>query len=297
MTVATLMVMVSIKGVSNPAADTNTASDRFVSTFTGADEVLWQLLHGADRSRILSLSAFAKLPAYSNICDSIPKDVMTGLASNPELLVKRQPSLVISANFNRPTLRAAYERLGIPVLTVTDFSSIEDIKKLVMDIAKAIRRRKSGELLIADMDNKLDRAPRFKFSVSAVNYHPRRTIMGENTIFDDVLKHLQITNTASQIGVKGWQQVNPEQLVRSKPDFIIVPIHDQSRSELIRTIKKDPVWGLLAASRANRFVFVPSAALHAVSHHITEAIESISTQVQQHSHEYSMTAKDRSFAQ
>lgn len=297
MTTATLMVMVSTDGVSNPAAFTNRGGDRFVSAFTGADEVLWQLLQGADRSRILSLSAFAKLPAYSNISEGIPNDVVTGLASNPELLLKRQPSLVITANFNRPTLRSAYERLGIPVLTVSDFSGIDDIKKLVMDIANAIGRRQSGELLIAHMDKELERAPRFKFSVSAISYDPRRTIMGENTIFDDVLKHLQIINTASQIGVKGWQQVNSEQLVRSKPDFIIVPIHDQSRSELIRTIKKDPVWGLLAASRANRFIFVPSAALHAVSHHIIEAVESISTQVQQHSYEYSMTAKDRSFAQ
>ena len=70
---------------------------RIVSLFTGADEILWELLPKDQKHRIAGLSAFAKKKSYSELYDKLPKSIpLTGLSN--EFLLNLKPDFVIARN-------------------------------------------------------------------------------------------------------------------------------------------------------------------------------------------------------
>lgn len=277
------MVMVTLwTGYSFPAlAEAIEASPQhIVSTFTGADEVLWELLHKHEKHRILALSPFAKIKDYSNIRNLQAHRLSSHLSTNPELLVGKKADLVVMAAFNRPELRLTYGRLGIPCLQLNRFNSLNDIRSMITDIAQAIGKQSEGEALIRDMDELIKATPKLQKEVKAINYHPHRISMGKKTIFNDVLHQLNIGNVAADLGIEGWQQISAEQLITHQPDVIVVSVNEHTRDQTMKQLRSDSIWKHLNAVKNERLIFVGQAQLNAVSHHVVKAMQKISKQTQ-----------------
>ncbi len=249
---------------------------RIVSTFTGSDEILWGLLPENERARVLAFSALATQDAYCNIANEVRALGLPTFAAELETVAARKPDLIIMANYNRPELRQAYARLSIPTLTLSDFRTLADIHSNIVAIGKAIHREQLAVEMLRSLDSKLSRLPKLRRPWRVIGFDPDRIVMGKDTLFDAMVTTIGASNVASELGIKGWQQVSEEALMKSNPDVIIVgTAHDQPMTSALALVRQNPGWQYLEATRAGRVVSISSARLSAVSHFFADAAEDV----------------------
>lgn len=261
---------------------TTDAPRRIVSMSLASDEILMDLMPTCGGiSRVIALSKLADDPKSSNITDRAPL-IHGRVHSDIENIIKYKPDLVIAASFNRQEVIQKLKDRSIKTLTLTQFSTVDDIAENILKIGKFTGCEGPSEKFREALLNRVSTISRYTKTESSkptlLNYSTDLTIMGKNTLFNDIIIKAGGLNVAALQGLDAWPKIDAETLLKMNPDFIVI-LEDESPS-LKRIIKSHHIWKRLKAVQNDRFIFIKSKDAFSTSHYIAGAIETLADALQ-----------------
>ena len=132
-------------------------------------------------------------------------------------------------------------------LTGEDEAAAKEVNRFWNEIERAKGRRKPGA-----------RPPRILGFSGHSSY-------GTETLFDDVVRTLGGINVGAEGGLKGYDAINSEQIVRWNPEWIVAGADRGKTGQVLASLMADPAIAITPAARAGHIlvfefnVFLPTS--------------------------------------
>lgn len=156
------------------------------------------------------------------------------IGSSAEEIIAARPRLVLTGNYASTGTNAALARAGVRVETFGVPATLEESRTQVMAVARAIGREPQGVALIARIDKSTQPQTGTK---SAIIWQTGGFVAGGGTIQDEMLARAGFRNASATYGLKQWDVLPLETLLRNPPDLIFTPVSargDDARSLALR---------------------------------------------------------------
>jgi len=261
------------------ASEKKNTPQRIVSCTVASDEILLQLLNKPEEKKhILAVSTLADDLHFSSIHEearSIPHRV----GANIEQVLALKPDLVIAATYNQPEFVSALRKLKIKVHVMEGFESIKDLKRHVTDLGMLTGSEKEAQSLLDTMDKRIvEFKKNNKVKEKILLILSDRTLLGKNTLLDDIFSLVGYKNLAKEMGVVGWQKISEEKLLQISPDWILTSAEEKERKEVVFTLSQSPALKKMIADK-KRVVLLPPALFGAFSPKVLDVLNVVN-----HSH-------------
>ena len=145
------------------------------------------------------------------------------LGTGAEEIIAAKPRLVLTGNLASSGTNAALARANVKTVAVGVATSVEDDIAQVRQIAQAIGRVDSGEMLVRKIEFATQAFPSPP-SPSAIIWQNGGFVAGEGTLQDELLGLHGFANASKTYGLKSWDILPLETLIRNPPDVIFMPI-------------------------------------------------------------------------
>ena len=211
-----------------------------VTTFKQAPQKVLTLALSSD-GIIMGLGMEDKLVAVNYLADDQVSSNLVEQAKkiqhkikNPsaEEVLALKPDVVFAYDWSDMNRVENLRNLGMNVIVLKGPATIEDIRRNVRTVAKAMHADSKGEELVKLMDS---RQAQIKQQVEALKLQQKKKIVlvslmssygGKGCIFDDMCKEAGVINGVSAAGIKNGQQITKEMLVKIDPDLLIMPVYN-----------------------------------------------------------------------
>lgn len=226
---------------------------RIVSLNICTDQLLLQI---ANPKHVLSVTWLAKEPSESDVvalARNIPAN--HGLAAE---VIPLAPDLVVAGTVTTPIATSIIKRAGVPILELPPASSIEDARRQIREIARAVGEIQRGDELIARLDRGLANISVFpeRSRPTAIVFSPNGFTAGPGTLVDDVIQRSGFANLAARASFGAYHHVPLEVLLSKPPDVLIIDSAEESKPSLASQILGHRA--LLRLSERIRLVSIPS---------------------------------------
>lgn len=143
------------------------------------------------------------------------------VGTSAEELIAAKPSLVLTGNLAISGTNTALAKAGVRVVSVGVPATIAESREQVMTIATAIGREAQGRALVARMDAV---TKPMRGRPSAIIWQASGFVPGAGTIQDQMLQRAGYVNASAQYGLKQWDVLPLEAVVRNPPNIIFMPV-------------------------------------------------------------------------
>jgi len=192
---------------------------RIVSMNVCTDQLLLPL---ADPAQILGLSRFSRDVWQSWAAEEARH--YPSLSGGAEDVLVLKPDIVLASLFDK---RATRELLKAQGLRLAEFSvprNLDEVKAQIRQMGEIVQHGDRAEAEIARLDAAMARA---RQAVVAKHYSVlplsrRGWVSGGDSLVSSLLTETGLFNAASELGVAGGGLVSLEEIVRAKPDFLLV---------------------------------------------------------------------------
>ncbi len=201
-----------------PAADP--APRRIVSLNLCTDLMVLLL---AERARIASLSFLAADPAQSPLAGEVGALPLNH--GRAEEIVALDPDLILTGTFTTPHTTALLRRFGYRVEEIPLARSLDDIRRNIRRVARAIGEPSRGEALADSLGRRLEapsEAEKQRPRPSALVLAPGGFTAGRDTLIDDLLRRAGFTNAAAENGIASNRNIDVETILRLEADLIVI---------------------------------------------------------------------------
>ncbi|MEZ4743946.1 MAG: ABC transporter substrate-binding protein [Bdellovibrionota bacterium] len=251
---------------------------RIATGALAADEIILEILSRSNsRKRLIAVSTIAENPEYSNISNEL-QHIKGRIGSETESIITLKPDLVILASYNRPELISRIESMGIKTFVLGNFSSLNDIKTNIMLLGNLIDEVETAKKIADEFSKELDKIEKKSkknVRISCLNWTPGGTTMAKGTIFDDILKTINVENAANKFSVRGWPKLSLEKVLELNPKYIISAGNSSEKELILRSLRGSLGWNDLAAVKSGNLIIIPKHHLTSTSHHILKAVKQL----------------------
>ncbi len=242
------------------------APKRIVSLSVVTDEILLSL---ASRERVVGVSRYANDPLKCYVF-SLAKGIPRLRRDDVESILELGPDLVLLSTRAAKEVEALIRQAGVSVTRVPTPLGLEDIRRSIRVVARAIGKTLKAESLIRKMDRKLQNLEGLPSSgLSALFYTPGGWTSGKNTSVEVIIKYAGLKNAASEID--GHRVVQLEWVLKVDPDLILVSEGYLQFEGWIKRLRTDLRYSSLTAVRTRRVIGIPARTLYTNSHFIADA--------------------------
>jgi iron complex transport system substrate-binding protein len=218
-----------------------TKPQRIVSTNVCADQLALAI---ADRSRVVSVSRMAVEPEISNFAD-LARTIPVNNARAEEI-VELKPDLIMGDIYTGKGANRLASTLGVPVHIVGVGASLDDVRTIVRDAAKALGEPERGEALIAEMDARIARAQALnRGRITALVYEPNGLTAGNGTLTHDVLTAAGLRNIAPDLMSGSYGTVPLEAVIAATPRLLVLDDSYTQTSSRAQSILRHPAFRAL----------------------------------------------------
>jgi iron complex transport system substrate-binding protein len=238
---------------------------RIVSQYWSIDEYVYSV---APPDRVVAVSESAYLPSVSNVYREVQM-FRPVIATDPERVLRLDPDLLLVSSTSRADFCALVRSTQVPIyrvfttfttlaqvaetirltgyLTGEDAAAAKEVDRFWSAIDRAKSRRKAGS-----------KAPRILGFSGHSSY-------GTETLFDDVVRTLGGINVGAEGGLRGYDAINNEQIVRWNPEWIVAGANRDKTGEMLATLMADPAIAVTQAARDGHIlvfefnVFLPTS--------------------------------------
>ncbi len=204
--------------------------DRIVSNNPCIDSVL---------AEIAEPSTIGAISRYSQDVDSGSAPIVwakrfPAIGSSAEEVIASRPRLVLTGNYASTGTDAALKKAGIRVEAFGVPATLAENSAQVLAIARAIGRPADGANLVKQMDQATRGSKRTE---TAIIWQPGGFVAGRGTIQDEMLARAGFRNASSLYGLRQWDVLPLETLLRNPPDVIFTPVSahgDDARALALR---------------------------------------------------------------
>lgn len=255
---------------------------RIVSLAYSSDEILVELVN---MERILAFSRWADDPEITFITSEQAARVTQRAVPHAEALIALKPDLILAASSTlRPEAVQTLREVGIPVYISNSPKNLKDVKQKVMNVAQAVGEEGKGQIIIAQMDERLQK---IEEKLAPVTPEKRKCCMAfdfigvignKNNLLADIFRHAHLRNGALQEGIdSGENRLSKEQIIAANPDIFMLPTWNYDGRSDVDTYRQqiitDPALQHVAAVRNNQVKLVSDRYRYVASHHVVESIE------------------------
>ncbi len=239
MTLRLLILAAAVLALVAPAASGK--PQRIVSTNVCADQLALALV---DRVRILSVSRMAIEPEISNLAEQA-----RGIRINnarAEEIVELKPDLILGDIYTGKGANRLASTIGVPVHIVGIASSLDDVRKVIRDVAAALGEPERGEQLVAAMNARIAKthSPTTK-PITALVYEPNGLTAGAGTLTNDILAAAGLTNLAPKLTGQAYATVALETVVAAAPQLLILDDSYGATASRAQSILRHPAFRAL----------------------------------------------------
>ena len=192
---------------------------RIVSMNVCTDQLLLPL---ADPAQILGLSRFSRDTWQSWAAEEARH--YPSLSGGAEDVLVLKPDIVLASLFDK---RATRELLKAQGLRLAEFSvprNLDEVKAQIRQMGEIVQHGDRAEAEIARLDAAMARARQAVVAkrYSVLPLSRRGWVSGGDSLVSSLLTETGLFNAASELGVAGGGLVSLEEIVRAKPDFLLV---------------------------------------------------------------------------
>lgn len=246
---------------------------RIVSMTLGSDEILLSLV---DPKRIVAVTYLAVDPKISHVAEAaraVPNKIRLDL----ERVVALQPDLILVASYTSADFVKQLLDVGLPVMKLELFSSIEGIKQNILTVGRTVGEEEKAREIIGEMNRRISEIKRRVGSSNKrpgiLAYGPTGSTAGRDTTFDEMVTLAGGRNLAAEAGIVGHVNISLERLVMIDPEIIILSNWNPESPGFDRTFLGDAALKNLSAVKGKRVHAIPEKYLTTVSHYIVEGAE------------------------
>ncbi|MBO8142861.1 MAG: ABC transporter substrate-binding protein [Firmicutes bacterium] len=230
------------------------------------------LLTIADPARVVGVTRYAADPEWSYVADRVAEHMVLVDQLNAEQVLAAEPDIVLAAIWNNPDVVRQLEDLGVTIYLFTDFGTVAGTLDNIRRIGEITGEDERAQALIDEFHRRYGRL------AMAIAGRPRPRVLsldaswgtvGPGMTIHDIIELAGGINAAAEAGVRGWQTIDAEAVIRLNPDVIITPSGESWAARL----RADPVLEAVPAVRAGRVYAVDH--LEALNHHFILAIEQL----------------------
>lgn len=193
------------------------APGRIVSNNPCIDGILAEI---ADPASIGAISRFSQAPESSSAPIAWAKR-FPAIGFSAEEIIAAAPRLVLSGNYASTGTNAALAKAGIRVESFGVPATLDESEAQVAGIAHAIGRDTQGAALI---DRMKQAARPTSGTQSAIIWQTGGFVAGKGTIQDEMLARAGFRNASTRYGLKQWDTLPLETILRDPPDIIFTPV-------------------------------------------------------------------------
>ena len=203
---------------------------KIVSNNPCIDDILAEI---ADPASIGAISRFSQDPESGSAPIAWARR-FPAIGFSAEEMIAAAPRLVLSGNYASTGTNAALKKAGVRVESFGVPATLEESKAQVLGVAHAIGRDTQGAALVA----KMEQATRPEAPLqSAIIWQTGGFVAGKGTIQDEMLGRAGFRNASSTYGLKQWDILPLETILRNPPDVIFTPVSavgDDARALALR---------------------------------------------------------------
>lgn len=190
---------------------------RIVSLDYCADQFVLKLV---DRDRILAVSPDADAD-FSYMREAAAGLRVVRPVAEDALVLK--PDLVVRSYGGGPNVTAFFERAGVPVLNVAWASDIDDVKRVIGEMAEGLGEAARGDAVIAEMNARLEAIKKNSQNQTALYMTPAGVTTGPGSLVHEMLRAAHLNNFQEE---SGWRSIPLERLAYEQPDLVATAFFD-----------------------------------------------------------------------
>ena len=201
----------------------NDRPQRIISLDYCADQYVLKFV---DPHRILAISPDAK-KSFSYMrkeAEGIPS-----IRPRAEDVILTNPDLVVRSYGGGPNADHFFQQAGIPVLNVGWAADLEDVKRVIQDMADGLDESSKGKTIVAEMEEKLSSMKSSSAGDTALYMTSSGFTTGPGSLVHKMLLAGGYENFQTQ---PGWQSLPLERLAYEQPDAVAVAIFEGSSAKL-----------------------------------------------------------------
>lgn len=196
----------------------NAAPGRIVSINACTDQLLLAL---ADREQILAITTYAHDPQMSFYADRAKG--ITAIRGTAEEVMKLKPDLVLAGSFTRSATREQLVNQGFRIATFPPANSIDDVRSQITEAASLLGHEARGRALIAELDAAFaNLGEPLRAPLRGLQLQRRAFASGSDTLIDDIMQRLGITNAATDLNIQDVGRTSLEAVLKTRPDVLIL---------------------------------------------------------------------------
>jgi iron complex transport system substrate-binding protein len=228
-------------------------AQRIVSQYPSIDEFLYSIV---PPERIVAVSENAYQEQTSNVYAQVQR-YHPAMATDPEQVLRLSPDLLMVSNSSRADFCALMRSAQIPIYrTFTMFTTLEQVAEAMRltgyltgeDVAAAEQIRQFWNDINLAKARRPPGAHRPRILGLGGNYS-----YGDETLFHDIVSTLGGINVGAEGGLKGYDQVDTEQIARWNPEWIVAGADEGKADETLASLLADPGIASTQAAR-NRHI-------------------------------------------
>ena len=223
---------------------------------------------------VLGMVPTSKMAAVSHYLDDPKESVLVEQArkipnkvKDPtvEQILSWQLDLVIANVWTSEDKIQTLTDMGIPVVVCGSANSYEEIQETLRLVAESIGEVEKGAKIRQKMDAFRDE---ITAKVAKIPPEERKSVVllslmtsygGAGSAFDDMCHHAGVVNASAAAGLQNGQKLTKELLVKSDPDFLLLPVFDDrgnfDTQKFIDGYLKDPSLQTMKAIRHRALVY------------------------------------------
>jgi iron complex transport system substrate-binding protein len=238
---------------------------RIVSQSRTTDEFLYTIV---PPQTIMAVSASAYQQSSSNVYSYVSK-FQPLLASDPERILRLDPDLIVVSSTARADFTSLVRNTGVPTYRMfTMFTNLDQVAESIRAIGYLTGEDEAARNEEARFRSGLASALAMRTPAPA---KPRilglggRACYGRDTLFNDIVEKLGGINVGAEGGVKGYENVGSEIILRWDPEWIVTAA-DPGKAEQARArLLADPAIALTQAARQGHILVFDNRILFSLS--------------------------------
>lgn len=256
------------------------AEVRVVSQTVGTDEMLLAL---AEPEQIAALSQIARDETFSGMAREAQDYPMLDRNGDVENVLRYRPTLVLVMDFSRAELVAQVRRMGVKVLVVDRYKTLEDDYASLRLIARELgpKAETKAETIIADCERRvaaLDAKLRGVKPVRVISPSTYGVIPGEDTTFQDFCAHAGAVNLAATLGKLRGHAAPPDEQMLTWPIDVVV-LAGATKDSALAPFKTLPPYQFMAAVREGRVARLEPWQFSCITHLRVQAYEQLAREL------------------
>ena len=201
-----------------PSAARSSPPQRLVSINLCSDQLLLLLSKPELIASVTYLAANPQVSPLAKAARGIPINY-----GQTEEILRFKPDLVLASSLTTHSTNALLQKLGIPVLVVPVANNIQDIRKNIHRVARAIGQTERAAELLRQFDRNLHAVghPPSPNAALAALYRENNILYGANTLPGTFIAAAGLKNLADRLHLDGYSDLPLEILIEQQPDLVI----------------------------------------------------------------------------